>query len=314
MSTNQSQIAFVTGANGFVGANLVRLLIEKNYTVHILVRKNSGMWRLKKFLKNLRLHIGDINNQSFLKQTIGNINPQYIFHLASYGNSSNDTDLDEMINVNIAGLKNMLDATRMINYKALVITGSSSEYGFKNKPMKETDCLKPNSYYSATKASATLIAQSFAILNNKPIFIARLFSAYGPYEENNRLIPTAIKLALADKEIPLTPKNVKRDFIYVQDVVEALLKIAKTKLKNGEIINLGTGKQNGNNEIIKTIEKVLQKKLKIKMGKFPNRTWDTNFWVADIKKAKKLLSWTPKYDLEDGLKKTIDWFKTNEYK
>lgn len=312
MSLNQSKTAFITGANGFVGANLVELLLKKNYAVHILVRKNSDLWRLKKILKNLKVHLGDINNQTFLKKTFEKVNPEYIFHLASYGNSSNDTDLNEMIDVNIIGLKNMFEATRKINYKAFVITGSSSEYGFKNKPMRETDSIEPNSYYSATKASATLIAQSFAILNNKPIYIARLFSVFGPYEENNRFIPTAIKLAFNDKEIPLTPKNVKRDFIYIEDIVEALLKMAKTKLKNGEIINLGTGMQHGNYEIIKTIEKILQKKLKVKINGFPNRAWDTSYWVSDNRKAKKLLSWVPKYSLEKGLTKTIEWFKTNE--
>jgi UDP-glucose 4-epimerase len=95
-------------------------------------------------------------------------------------------------------------------------------------------------------------------------------------------------------------------------VVQALLKIAKTKLKNGEIINLGTAKQHGNDDIVKTMEKVLHRKLDVKIGKFPKRAWDTNHWVSNNQKAKKLLSWRPKYSLEEGLKKTINWIKTNE--
>jgi nucleoside-diphosphate-sugar epimerase len=312
MNANQPKTVFVTGANGFIGTNLVRLLLRNNYEVHILARKNSNLWRLKDVLTDIRIHIGDISDQKLLKRVVNKIDPQYIFHLASYGNSSKDTNLSEMIGVNILGLKNLLEATFDINYKAFVITGSSSEYGFKNKPMWETDNLEPNSYYSATKASATLIAQSFALLNDKPIFIARPFSVYGPYEEKNRLIPTVIRLALANKEIPLTPGKVQRDFIYVEDVTKALLKMAKTKLKNGEIINLGTAEQHGNNDIIKIIEKILHKKLKVKIGNFPKRAWDTNYWVASNKKAKKLLSWQPKYSLEKGLRKTIDWIKAND--
>lgn len=311
MNINKSKTVFITGANGFIGANLIRVLLENNYEVNILVRNNSNLWRIKDVSHKVKIHKGDINNQTLLKTIVNKISPQYIFHLASYGNSSEDTNISEMINVNIIGLKNMLEATANIDYKAFVITGSSSEYGFKDKPMREDDNLEPNSYYSATKASATLIAQSFALLNNKPVSVARLFSVYGPYEENNRLIPTVIKLALADKQILITSGKVQRDFIYVEDVTKALLKMAKAKLKNGEIINLGAAKQHGNDEIVRTIGKILHKKLKVKTGQFPKRAWDTNYWVSDNQKARRLLSWQPKYNLEEGLKKTIDWIKTN---
>jgi nucleoside-diphosphate-sugar epimerase len=312
MTISKSKTVFIIGANGFIGANLIRLLIKNNYKVHVLVRKNANLWRIKNVLKDIKIHKGDINDQKHLQKIVKKINPEYIFHLASYGNSSQDTSLNEMINTNIIGLKNLLEATLKINYKSLIITGSSSEYGFKDKAMRETDSLEPNSYYSATKASATLIAQSFALINNKPITIARVFSAYGPYEENNRLIPTVIKLALNNKEISLTSGKVQRDFIYVEDLVNGLLKIANSKLKNGEIINLGTAKQHENNDIIRAIEKILHKTLHVKIGKFPKRAWDTNYWVSNNQKAKKLLSWKPKYSLEDGLKKTINWMITNE--
>jgi nucleoside-diphosphate-sugar epimerase len=119
-------------------------------------------------------------------------------------------------------------------------------------------------------------------------------------------------MAFNDKEILLTRGKVQRDFIYVGDVTQALLKIANTKLKHGEIINLGTGKQHGNDEIIKIIEKILHKKLKVKVGEYPKRAWDTDYWVSNNQKAKKLLAWRPKYNLEEGLRETINWLKKNE--
>jgi nucleoside-diphosphate-sugar epimerase len=312
MGRSKSKTVFVTGGNGFIGANLVRLLLKKDYKIHILVRKNADLWRIKNLIKEIKIHEADICQSEKLKSILTKVNPNYIFHLASYGNSAEDTNLIEMISVNILGLRNLLEATKEINYKAFVISGSSSEYGFKNKPMIETDILEPNSYYSATKASATLIAQSFAILNNKPITIARPFSVYGPYEEENRLIPTVIKLALANKEIPVTAGKVKRDFIFVEDLVNALLKIANSKLRNGEIINLGTGKQSGNDDVVKTIGNLLNKKLSVRIGKFSKRAWDTNYWVANNRKAKQLLRWEPKYSLTQGVKKTINWTIAND--
>lgn len=309
MSVNQSRTVFITGANGFIGANLIKLLLRKDYDVHALVRKNANLWRIKDIAKKIKIHKADICDAEKLKKILISINPDYIFHLASYGNSADDTDLNEMISVNIVGLKNLLDATKNINYQKLIVTGTSSEYGFKTKPMEETDSLKPNSYYSATKGAATLIAQSFAMLNNKPIVIVRPFSVFGPYEEENRLVPIVIKLALANKEINLTSKTAKRDFIFVKDIATAFIKIANNNLKSGEIINLGTGKQSSNYDVVKIIEKILNKKLTVKIGTFPQKPWDTDYWVANTEKASKILHWKPKYTLEAGLKETIAFYK-----
>jgi len=311
MGISKSKTVFITGANGFIGANLINLLLEKDYRIHALVRKDANLWRIKNIAKKIKLHEADICQPEKLNKILKRVNPNYIFHLASYGNSSADTDLSKMINVNILGLKNLLEATKEIKYEALVITGSSSEYGFKNKPMRETDNLEPNSYYSATKAAATLLAQSFAMLNNKPIRIVRLFSVYGPLEENNRLVPIVINSAINNKQIFTTSGKVRRDFIYVKDVAEAILKVAKTKLKNGEIINLGTAKQTDNKEIIRIIGQILDKKLNVKIGNFVQKPWDTNYWVANTSKATKMLNWKPKYTLKAGLKKTITFYKAN---
>ncbi len=308
MSKKKEKV-FITGANGFIGANLTKFLVSKNYHVSVLVRKKSNLWRLNKIINDIKIYKSDITNKNELKKIIIKINPDYIIHLASYGNSSNENNFKKIIDVDILGLINLLLASETINYKKLVICGSSSEYGFKNKPMKETDYLEPNSYYSAAKGSATLLAQSYAIKENKQIVVLRPFSVYGPFEENNRFIPVIIKKALKKEKILVTKESVKRDFIFIDDIVNAFYKAMKTKLNYGEIINIGTGKQCSNKQIVKKLEKIL--KIKLKIGIFPKRAWDTNNWVSDNSKAKKLLKWTPKYSLEQGLKKTIKWHKKN---
>jgi nucleoside-diphosphate-sugar epimerase len=303
----KTKTVFITGGGGFIGSNLTRLLVKKNFNVNILVRKNSDLWRLKNINTNIKIYQGEIEDVSELKKTINKIKPEYIIHLASYGNSSEESDFKKSVDVNILGLINLLKACENINYKKLIICGSSSEYGFKNKPMSETDYLLPNSYYSAAKGSATLLAQSYALKKNKPIVILRLFSVYGPFEENNRLIPTIIKNALKKEKILVTKEDVKRDFIFIDDVTQAFYKTMQTKINNGDIINIGTGKQYTNLEIAIKIEKIL--KLKLKLGTFPKRAWDTNNWVANNSKAKKILKWSPEYSIDQGLRKTIDWNK-----
>ena len=303
----EAKNVFITGATGFIGSNLSRFLLKKGYRVNILLRKKSDTSNLDDILHLLIIHKGELSNKNNLKRILEKIKPTYIFHLASYGNSSTQKELNKMIEVNFLGLYNLLDASLGVKYKSFVISGSSSEYGFKNKPMRETDILEPNSYYSATKSAASLLAQSFALENNKPIKILRLFSVYGPFEDKNRLIPTAISKALQNKDIFITKGKIKRDFIYVDDVVEAFYKVMITITKKGEIINIGTGKHYDNKDIAEKIKKIINKKIKIKLGKFPKRSWDTNFWVADVKKAKKILKWAPKNTLNEGLKKTIEW-------
>ena len=305
--SRQAEIVFITGATGFIGSNLSRFLLKKGYRVNILLRKNSDTSNLKDIVSLLTIHKGELNKKNKLKKILEKVKPSYIFHLSSYGNSSSQTELDKMIEANILGLYNLLEATFRTKYKSFIIAGSSSEYGFKKKSMKESDFLEPNSYYSATKSSASLLAQSYALKNNKPIRILRLFSVYGPYEEKNRLIPTVIRKALKKEKIFVTKEIVKRDFVFVDDVIKAFYKTMKTNLRNGEIINIGTGKQYSNKEIVKKIEKILN--IKLKLGIFPKRAWDTSNWVADVKKSKKMLKWTAQNSLEQGLRKTIDWQK-----
>lgn len=309
MISDQSKVVFITGGNGFVGSNLAKFLVEKKFDVNLLVRKKSDLWRLKSIIKKVKLHIGNIEEKQRLSEIIKQINPKYIIHLSSYGNTSSENDLNLMVKINILGLKNLLEVSENINYKSLIISGSSSEYGFKNKSMKETDYLLPNSYYSATKGAATLIAQSFAFEKNKPISILRLFSVFGPFEENNRLIPIIIKKAIKQEKIFITKGPIRRDFIFIDDVVNAFYKTMNHKINNGSIINIGTGKQYTNEEVVKIIEKIL--KIKLEIGNYPKKVWDTKNWVANINKAKKELNWQPQYSLEKGLKKTVLWYKDN---
>ena len=119
--TNKNKNVFITGANGFIGANLTRFLVNKNYHVSVLVRNKSNLWRLKDIIKNIKIHKADITNKEKLKKIIKKVNPNYIIHLASYGNSSNENNLKKILDVNILGLINLLQASENINYKKLII-------------------------------------------------------------------------------------------------------------------------------------------------------------------------------------------------
>lgn len=303
---------FITGAGGFIGANLTRKLIELNFDVHVIVQTKKIPWRLDDISKFIQIHIADLTDFSSLKRIFSKIQPKYIVHLAAYGSYPFQKEIDKIIFVNIEGTKNLLEASKNINYECFINTGSSSEYGFKEKPMKEDDFCNPVSYYAVTKLAATQLCKVFSDINNKPIVTLRPFSVYGPFEEPTRFIPTIIKSLILKNKILLTSGCQRRDFIYVEDVVSAYLKALELGSKTkGKILNIGTGIEYSNDDVVKQLFKAANAKTQVKKGAYPKRYWDSSHWKADISSTKLLLHWYPETNLTKGLSKTYSWLEKN---
>jgi nucleoside-diphosphate-sugar epimerase len=213
------------------------------------------------------------------------------------------------LNSNVVGLLNLLEATDPIDYQHFVCGGSSLEYGAQAQALKETDLPNPLSFFGATKAAATILCRQYARANQRPISILRFFSVYGPWEPAKRLIPTAIAAAFFDREVPLTEPGYRRDFIYVEDVVHACLLASQSQLPSGEILNIGSGVQTSNEEVVTLIGQLCGQEIRVRIGAYAPHETGTAHWVADNQKAKSLLGWTPQSTLEDGLKKTIAWMQ-----
>ncbi len=312
MKSKNKRIIFVTGASGFIGANLIRELLNQNDEIHILNHTKKNSWRLEEIKNQITTHYGDLANITSLKSTLAKTQPTHIIHLATYGAYPFQIEMNKMISVNIVGTKNLLEASKDIPYKCLINTGTSSEYGFKNKPMRENDFCNPVSYYGATKLAATQICKVFAQINNKPIVTLRLFSVFGPYEEPSRFIPTIIKSLIVRNTIKLTSGSLRRDFIYAKDVVTAYMQALNlATVLQGKIINIGTRKEYTNDEVVEKLFKVTNKKTRIEKGAYPKRMWDTEHWHADISLAKEILNWNPRYSLGKGLAKNYSWFIKN---
>lgn len=303
----------MTGGAGFIGANLVSKFLDLKYNVNLIVKDSTNLFRLKNIIQKINLHKIDLLDKDGLKIVAEKINPSIIIHLATYSAYQDQKAFLEMVQVNVQGALNLLLATKDIDYDIFINTGSSSEYGIKAKPMKEDDSLEPISFYAATKASATLLCKAFATQYKKPIVTLRLFSVYGPLEQKKRLIPTIVKAVIENKPIKLTYGVQRRDFIYVDDVIDIYIKtISQGPKLAGQILNMGTGIEYTNDEVVETLFKITGKKVKIEKGAYPKRLWDTSHWVADTSKTRKLLNWTPKFTLEQGLKKTYRWYR-NQY-
>lgn len=303
----------ITGGTGFVGSWIVKKLVEKGESVSLLVRNVNLNQRLESVKEKISVYQCDLQNEKEVTKVVDTIQPTIIIHLAALGALPNQNNqLSELIDTNVKGLLHLINAAKKHNITKFINTGSSSEYGIKTQPMKETDVVNPINDYGITKVMSTLYCQKIAITENYPIVTLRLFSPYGMHDDENRLISYVMRQALKNDPIQLSSESHVRDFVYIDDVVRAYMLVINATIQPGEIVNIGSGKQHSVKEVVDIILSISGSKSKILWGKKSKqeRQIEPKIWLADINKAKKLLQWQPAYSLHVGLKKTIDQYQT----
>lgn len=306
-----SKTVLVTGATGFVGSCLTHRLVSVDCDLHIIKREQSNIWRIKDIINRVVEHNVDLIDGNSVEKLAQNIKPEIIFHTATYGGYPFQKDINKIIQTNIVGTVNLVNACSKVGFSIFINTGSSSEYGVKPKPMNETDLLEPNDNYGAAKASATLFCQAKARTEELPIVTLRLFSPYGYYEESTRLVPSIIISCLMEKNPKVSSPEPVRDFVFIEDVLDAYTKVAQVPNIGGEIFNIAYGQQHSLGEIVNKIIKLTGGKASPEWGGIPKRINEPTIWQADISRAKDILKWEPRYNLEKGLNKIVKWFKEN---
>jgi nucleoside-diphosphate-sugar epimerase len=304
----------ITGATGFIGANLLRYLVEHyDAFYYAMIRKNSNLWRIDDIKESINLIKLDLNDKKRLDKTIIKIDPEIIFHLSAFGGFSFQKDIDKIIETNLSGTFNLLQSvSNLTRVPAFINTGSSSEYGVKQKIMEERDFLEPVTYYGFAKASLTLLSQVFYYQRKIPVVTLRLFSPYGYFDSQERLIPYIILSLLKNRDVIINSPDSVRDYVFIDDVISAYIKALKFKNKRGQVYNIGSGRQISIKKITDIIKKHLDSRSRIIIkdnNRIPEN--ESKKWQASIIKAKKDLNWRPETDLENGIKKTIKWFKDN---
>ncbi|MDJ0757149.1 MAG: NAD(P)-dependent oxidoreductase [Ardenticatenaceae bacterium] len=301
----------ITGAAGFIGFNLAHFLVKTGAEVHGLIRPSSRAWRLQLRASNWMVHEGNIFDEQKMLDLVQAVRPDFVVHCAAAGVLHQQQRLSDLYRNNVIGTINLLEAVQKIPFTRLIHMGGSSEYGSHDIPLSESLPVQPITDYGASKAAATIACQQVARSRQLPVTILRPFSVYGPAESGHRLIPTAILAALTNKPLQLTAQPAYRDFIFVEDVVEAVLQALAQTLPPGEIVNVASGKQYSNHDVIKMIGQLCQKEILVADEPFPPRPADTKFWVGDRRKAFNSWGWEPRFTLKSGLEKTVNWFRKN---
>ena len=314
---------FITGSEGFIGSHLVEKILKDGNFVYALVNYNSfgSTGWLKVYssnFKRLKIIFGDIRDPgtycNYLKKS------DYVINLASLISVPYSyLGPKSYIENNILGCHFLYESCKNLKIKKIIHISTSEVYGTPKKlPIKETTIFNPQSPYAASKAGADHIAKSYFYSFNLPIIILRPFNNFGPRQSSRAVIPTIINQALEGNQIKLGNVYTRRDFLYVADTVDAIIKTVNSKkILLGEEINLGTNFTIKVIDVVKIISSILGKKLNLKLNKQKLRpkASEVDVLMCDYSKAQKKLNWKPKFQgskgLKEALKITIDWYKKN---
>ncbi|MBF0105633.1 MAG: NAD(P)-dependent oxidoreductase [Deltaproteobacteria bacterium] len=308
----------ITGAAGFIGANLAHYLAKTdNQLVLFLREKSVNDWRIKALCKqkNVRMVRGNIEKKGTLK-FIQKLQPDVIIHNAIHGGYGFQQKFKKrVINTNFLGTVNLLEEVKNIDFDCFILTGSSSEYGIKNKPMSEKDTLEPAGAYGVSKAAASLYASYIARETGKKIIIARPFSVFGDYEEKTRLIPYIVTQYLRhQKTLHLRTPHAPRDYLFIADLMDFYCKIISSPslFKPGEVVNLGSGTETRVVDLVNVCKRVLHHDFEICLSSGTDREGDVfKKWRSDTSRIRERFNWQPKHSLEQGIIKTVAWFRKN---
>lgn len=295
----------ITGAGGFVGANLLRQLLHVRSDVIGIAR--SGAWRLADIDSQYVRQI-NLENNAHLISLLDEFLPRTVFNLAAYGAYPTQQDSDRIFGVTL-DVARILASWCVEHHATFVQAGTSSEYGTNCKAPLEDSAVQPNSTYAVAKVAATLWASHLAHSKGLLGGVARLYSVYGPYEEPSRLVPTLIRAAQRGELPPFSPRNVSRDFVYVEDACRALVSIANFSVieKRFEVFNIGTGEPVKMEDVARIAIDAGNLSAIPSFGD-PLRDWDLIDWYANPQKANNLLSWYPQFSFKEGFSKTKLWY------
>lgn len=317
---NNNKKVLVTGADGFIGSHLVENLVKEGYDVKAFVYYNSfNTWgwldQIDQDIKDsIEVFTGDIRDPNGVREAMKNRDE--VYHLAAliaipFSYHSPDSYVD----TNIKGTLNILQAARDLDTNRVLVTSTSEVYGTAQYvPIDEKHPYQGQSPYSATKIGADRLAESFYRSFNMPITIVRPFNTYGPRQSARAVIPTIITQLLAGvEEIRLGSLTPTRDFNFVKDTVEGFVEITKSERTIGEEINIATGKEISIGALAKELIRQINPNAEIRCEEErlrPEKS-EVNRLLGCNKKIRQLTNWEPKYDLQQGLVETIEWFKKN---
>ena len=292
----------ITGGTGFIGYHLAKKCLKLNWKVDSISTKLPS---IRRKLKKVNYILLDISKKNLFRKLSHDYD--YIVNLAGYVDHSKNKQITK---THFNGCKNLANFFLNTKIKKFIQIGSSIEYGQEKSPQKENNkkFKKTSSVYGSAKLLSTKYLLNLKKKYNFPSVILRLYLVYGPNQKANRIIPITILNSIQNKKFDCSKGKQLRDFLYIDDLINAIIKSLEKRNLNGEIINIGSGKPTSIKKLILNICK-LAKGGHPQFGKISLRGDEIEKLYPNVTKSKKLLNWKPKISLNNGLNKTIKYFK-----
>jgi nucleoside-diphosphate-sugar epimerase len=299
----------VTGAGGFVGSHLIRRLVREGAEITAIDRKELKDTACSS-VKEINADISDLSS---VQDVLNGYMPDKVFHLAAYtARDRSMNNLNEAMKVNFTGTMNLLTALKdkdnNVDFDSFVFLGTAEAYGRNITPFTEKQQLDPVSPYSFSKAAAEMALQMYHRIYNVPVVILRCFVVYGPGQPGNMFFSELISAAMNKRDFKMTGGRQRRDFVYIDDQVEALILAATTQAAQGEILNVSSGSSCRIIDAVDIALDIMGNPIKPYVGALSYRDNELFEFEGDASKTAKILKWKAVVGLEEGLGKTVRYF------
>jgi nucleoside-diphosphate-sugar epimerase len=300
----------LTGANGFIGSHLTRLLTGNNVEVHALVRPGSDMWRISDLRgsPSLHLHACDLGNAAELSRRVTAIRPNLCIHLAwspTPGRELNALENQDSLVASVALLRFLERA----GCRRVLMAGTCVEYDTDNGYLSESSPTRPRTLYAASKLALLTYSQRYAELAGIDFAWLRFFYLHGPHEDRRRLVPSVVLRLLAQEPALVTAGEQVKDYLHVEDVAAAVWAVAQSPLTG--VVNIGSGSPVKVRGVVMKIAELLEQTSLVRLGALPYAPHDPMFVCANNNRLVQNTGWRPRYDLDQGLNQTIAWWRAH---
>ena len=309
IKTKNKEKLLVVGGTGYIGHNILKKSLKLGFITTSLSKKIP---KKNSRIDGIKYIVADITKAKQLKLKLNYHKFDYVINSSGYiDHSKYSKEGNKVLNLHFDGLKNLINSLLKKNIKRFIHLGSTNEYGWKNSKLQNEEQKESSiSMYTCAKIASTYFLQTLFVTENFPAVILRPSRVYGSQMRDNGVISQIIHGCIKNKNFPISKGDQLRDFLYIDDFIDAIFIALKSKKAIGEIINISSGKPIRIKKIVNTIVKIT-KSGKPKFGKIKFRKDESLILYADIKKAKKLLNWKPKVDFNTGIRKTIKDIRIN---
>lgn len=302
----------LTGATGFIGSALLRrLLADGQHEVAVLIRPESDPWRVADVLDRVHRITGALEDLEAVQPAVADFAPEAVLHLAWFG-VGNALRNDARQVGNIAGTVALVELAREVGARHWIGLGSQAEYGPCAGPIAEDEPTRPTTLYGITKLSAGLLARHLCAEAGMRFAWLRVFSTYGPGDDPAWMIPYLILRLLRGERPALTAGAQLWDYLYVDDAAEAIARVLEDPRAEG-VFNLGSGTADTIRAIVERVRDLIDPDLPLGFGEVPYRPDQVMRLQADIGRLRADLGWSPRVGLDEGLKRTVEWYRAHRY-